>query len=292
MLYCSIASGSKGNCHFILGEHTAILVDAGTTAKNIAQRLAEIGVDLCHITAILLTHEHIDHISALEVLLKRTEACIYCNQATMEAVLRRFPKADRSRFTLFCTEGSFYINELSITAFATPHDAAESVGYSISCGLCRVCIATDIGHMTAQLLSCLEGAQLVCLESNHDEQMLAQGPYPFTLKRRIMGSRGHLSNRDCAQVLKHLADKGLRQAVLCHLSQQNNTAQLAFDTVKEVLACAGADIPVEVALQDSRSRLYSIVPVRVFGQCDESEKERTASEGRMRPQKIRAVKQL
>ena len=107
-----------------------------------------------------------------------------------------------------------------------------------------------------------------------------------------MGSRGHLSNRDCAQALKHLADKGLRQAVLCHLSQQNNTVQLAFDTVKEVLACAGADIPVEVALQDSRSRLYSIVPVRVFGQCDGSEKERTASEGRMRPQKIRAVKQF
>ena len=268
MLYCSIASGSKGNCHFILGEHTAILVDAGTTAKNIAQRLAEIGVDLCHITAILLTHEHIDHISALEVLLKRTDAYIYCNQATMEAVLRRFPKADRSRFTLFRTGGSFYINELSITAFATPHDAAESVGYSISCGLCRVCIATDIGHMTAQLLSCLEGAQLVCLESNHDEQMLAQGPYPFTLKRRIMGSRGHLSNRDCAQALKHLADKGLRQAVLCHLSQQNNTAQLAFDTVKEVLECAGADIPVEVALQDSRSRLYSIALSSASAPCE------------------------
>lgn len=261
MLYCPITSGSKGNCHFIAGEGTAVLVDAGTNAKNITAQLATLGVRPGELSGILLTHEHIDHIAALEVLVRKNGLSVYCNEATMEAVIKRFPSMDTAAFNIFRTGESFYIDDLEITPFKTPHDAAESVGYSIGCGLRRVCIATDIGHMTKSLAQQLEGAQLVCIESNHDEKMLAEGPYPFALKRRILGSNGHLSNTNCGRTLCSLLDKGLCQAVLCHLSHQNNTPELAYRTVAQELLSAGASLPVDIAYQDRRGAVYDIARI-------------------------------
>ncbi len=259
MLYCPLASGSKGNCHLIKGEDTIVLVDAGTSARNIGCQLSSLGATLCDISAILITHEHIDHIAALEVLARKTDIPIYCNLATARAIKKRFGTICDSSFNIITTSSSFYINEMEVSCFKTPHDAAESVGYSFSVGLKKITVATDIGHMTAEILSNLEGAQLAALESNHDEAMLAAGSYPFHLKRRILGSNGHLSNKNCGAALARLVNKGLKQVVLCHLSQENNTPELAYNTVEQaVLAAGGGDIPIDVALQERRGAVYNI----------------------------------
>lgn len=262
MLYCPITSGSKGNCHFIKGNRTVVLVDAGTSARNITKQLCSLDVPLDDLSGILITHEHMDHISALDVLSRKCSVPLYCNAATMAAIRRRFPSICENRFTIFNTGESFYINELDITPFATPHDAAEPVGYSVNCGLRKVTVATDIGHINSSMLTQMENAHLLCIESNHDEAMLKEGPYPFVLKRRILGSKGHLSNKNCGLALRGLLSKGLRQVVLCHLSQENNTPQLAYRTVAQELLDAGAsELPVDIAYQECRGAVYDITNI-------------------------------
>lgn len=260
MLYCPITSGSKGNCHLIKGDKTVILIDAGTSAKNLECQLSTLGVSPCDLSAIAITHEHIDHIAALDVLVRRSGLPIYCNYATMQGIIKRFPSLSEKSFKLFTTDEGFFINELEILPFKTPHDAAESVGYTVACGKQRIAVATDIGHMTPGILKSIEGVQLVAIESNHDQQMLMQGPYPFALKRRILGQNGHLSNAVCGQTLARMLEKGLRQAVLCHLSQENNTPELAYSTVQQCLLNVGCkDLPVDIARQDKRGGVYTVV---------------------------------
>jgi len=261
MLYCPIASGSKGNCHLIKGEDTIILIDAGTTAKNIIAQLDTLGVEPADVSGIFVTHEHIDHISALDVLWRRHGIPVYCNLGTMEGIKKRFPALGSEAFRLFVSDEELIINEFSLIPFRTPHDAAESVGYAVRCADKKLTVATDIGYMTPNVYKNLQGAQLVALESNHDRDMLINGPYPFSLKRRIMGHSGHLSNEECASTLARLAENGLRQAVLCHLSQENNTPTLASRTAERHLADVGCEgLPIDIAYQEKRGAVYVISP--------------------------------
>lgn len=260
MLYCPLASGSKGNCHLIKGEDTIVLVDAGTSARNIVCQLASLGATPCDVSAILITHEHIDHIAALDVLVRKHNIPIYCNLDTARAVQKRFESLCDACFNIINPGCGFFINELEIAPFKTPHDAVASMGYSFSVGLKKITVATDIGHMTAEILDHLKGAQLVALESNHDEQMLAQGSYPFALKRRILGNNGHLSNKNCGATLARLVGNGLKQVVLCHLSQENNTPELAYNTVAQaLLGAGGGDLPIDIAHQERRGAVYNII---------------------------------
>lgn len=261
MLYCPITSGSKGNCHLIKGDDTIILIDAGTTAKNLTAQLATLGVCPADLSGILITHEHIDHISAVDVLSRKHGIPIFCNRGTMAGIQKRFPSLNEQAFRLFNTDEEFFLSEFSILPFKTPHDAAESVGYAVRCADQKMTVATDIGYMTPNVFKNLEGAQLVALESNHDREMLINGPYPFNLKRRIMGHSGHLSNEECGKTLARLALSGLKQAVLCHLSQENNTPELASRTVEqEVISAGRCDLPIDIAYQEKRGAVYVISP--------------------------------
>ena len=261
MRYCSISSGSKGNCHLIQSEKQTILVDAGGTAKQLACRLASLDVSLAEVNAVLITHEHIDHIAALDVLSRQCGMKIYANRATAQAIMRRFPKIAPERFCYFETGESFYIGELDIMPFAISHDAAEPVGYTVYRGLKKITIATDIGYMTRSVLEQCRDSHLLVLEANHDEQMLRSGPYPPSLQRRILGNKGHLSNKSCGETVSALAGGEIRRLILGHLSQENNTPQLALDTVRAALSEKGVplnDLPIDVAMQDRRGICYDI----------------------------------
>lgn len=252
--YCPLFSGSKGNCTYIGNADAGILIDAGVSAKRIETACAERGIDLSRITAIFVTHEHSDHVCGLRVLAKRYGMRVYATLGTLTA-LDECGELD-ARFP--CREiGAESANGVAeggclVTAFATPHDSRQSCGYVVhTADGGRVAIATDIGHMTDTIRRAITGAELVQIESNHDIAMLQAGPYPYSLKQRILSSHGHLANAACAAELYALAQSGTSRFVLAHLSEQNNHPELARQTAQNALAShgllQGADYLLRVA---------------------------------------------
>ena len=244
--YYNIASGSKGNTALVADEATCLLIDAGTSARRIISAMRQIGFDAQDITGLLLTHEHADHISALEVLAKKGHFPIYASQGTASAVLHKYPQLSERMHTVTCG-AAFRVGGFSVTAYQTPHDAVESTAYVVDTGSGTLGCATDLGYMPASLLSHLKGLDLVVLEANHDETMLKNGPYPYPLKQRILGTRGHLSNDGCACAAVELAESGTGALVLAHLSEQNNLPELALRTVEGMLAVLEGR-PMRIAL--------------------------------------------
>ncbi len=246
-------SGSSGNCVFIQHNDEEILVDAGVSYKRICAALNSVGSDISRIKALLVTHEHSDHIKALDVLSKHTDVPIYINSKSAKAF---FCPEDE----LFCGHAviaepgeTVTFDGLEVNIFPTPHDSMGSVGYhfSFSDGK-RFALATDIGHMTGDILQYLTGCKEIVLESNHDIKMLNNGPYPYLLKKRILSDRGHLSNEACAEIVPRLVENGTKKIILAHLSEENNTPSLAYQTSAEALASAGFtpdDIKLTVAMK-------------------------------------------
>lgn len=257
LTYCPLSSGSKGNCHFAATKRTAVLIDAGGSAKSIKTQLACLDISPKRLDGILITHEHIDHIAALDVLCKNFEIPVYANEKTAACIIKKYPRIERY-IRYFKTGENFYINDLDITPFKTPHDCAESVGFSLYSGMRKLTIATDIGHISKRMLEQFRHSHILVLEANHDMDMLLNGPYPPSLKRRIMGSNGHLSNDACGEALSHLLSCELQQVVLAHLSQENNRPEIAYGTVSSRLSDESCDLPVDVAYQDKRGPVYRI----------------------------------
>lgn len=257
LTYCPLSSSSKGNCHFAATKRTAVLIDAGGSAKSIKTQLACLDISPQRLDGILITHEHIDHIAALDVLCKNFEIPVYANEKTAACIIKKYPRIERY-IRYFKTGENFYINDLDITPFKTPHDCAESVGFSLYSGIRKLTIATDIGHISKQMLEQFRHSHILVLEANHDMDMLLNGPYPPPLKRRIMGNNGHLSNDACGEALSHLLSCELQQVVLAHLSQENNRPEIAYGTVSSRLSDEGCDLPVDVAYQDRRGPVYRI----------------------------------
>lgn len=261
MLYCPLSSGSKGNCHFIASREARLLLDAGTTARHIQTQLQALGTAAKELDGVLITHEHIDHVAALRVLKNMAGVPFYCNEKTARQLLRceAFTPDD---FRIFTTGTPFALKDMVITAFPVSHDAAEPVGFTLCEGTAKIAAATDVGHLSATLLEHLRNAQLVILEANHDVEMLMAGPYPEMLKRRILGAEGHLSNTGCGQALGQLLEGCLRQVVLAHLSEENNTPALAYATVYGELEelCPGikTQLPVDIAYQSVRGACYLV----------------------------------
>ena len=253
----SLYSGSDGNCTFVSSGETSILIDAGKSARTLCAKLCEIGSDIGSIDAIFITHEHTDHTSALETLSKKYHIPIHIadesakkfdrdpNAAVHSCLVRHDPE--------FCVE----IGDIRVTSFPTPHDSRMSVGYRIEIGLSdqkhTLGVATDIGYVTQSIKDGLCGCQAVVLESNHDVQMLMDGPYPYDLKLRIRSKRGHLSNCDCAVLAAELAKSGTKGFILAHLSLENNQPELAFDEVHS--AISDADVEICVASPDMPTEL-------------------------------------
>ncbi|MBO4925997.1 MAG: MBL fold metallo-hydrolase [Clostridia bacterium] len=263
LTFCPLFSGSSGNALYISGGDTRILIDAGMAGRSIENALREIGVLPEMLSGIAVTHEHSDHVKGVGILSRKYHIPVYANEGTWNGMARSVGDIPPGCRRIVQTGEDFYIGDLALLPFAIPHDAAEPVGYRVFCAAHSVATATDIGHMTKQILRTLAGAEVLLLESNHDPDMLRRNPhYPLQLKQRILGSRGHLSNDDSAEALLALYETGVRQVLLGHLSGENNTPELALDTAVHRLSRAGVrlneDIGLGVAWRDRVSRKFEI----------------------------------
>ena len=239
------ASGSTGNCALVEEEDTCVLVDAGISARRIRAALRSLGRDFADLSAVLVTHEHSDHIRGLETLAKKCEAPVLTSPVTA-ARLRLFVPAAAERICAVPVGEETDIGALTVRSFPTPHDVPESVGYiltgSRSFGFC-----TDTGCVTEEMRAALQGCAGVLIEANHDIEMLRNGAYPFHLKKRILSERGHLSNAACAALACELAGRGTETIVLGHLSRENNTPGTARAAVWEALEREGHNVRLMVA---------------------------------------------
>ena len=234
MRMVSIASGSSGNCIYIGSESTHILVDAGISNKRIQQGLKDVGLKGEDLSGILITHEHSDHIKGLGVLARKYELPIYATPGTIRELQEKkeLGAYDESLFCPIQPDLSFQLGDLKVTPFSIDHDAAQPVAYRVSCGRKQVAVATDMGHYDSYIIEHLQNLDAILLESNHDVRMLETGPYPYPLKRRILGDHGHLSNENAGRLLNCILHDGLQKILLGHLSKENNYEELAYETVR------------------------------------------------------------
>lgn len=240
MRIVTFASGSTGNCSLISDGGANILLDAGISARRTESCLADCGLSPRDLCGVLITHEHSDHISGLKMLLKRYDLPVYAPRTVAARLRGMLPDID-DMLNVIPVGRPFKLEGVTVTAFHTPHDTDESVGYRID-GDGSFGIATDMGHVTDEIRGALCGADTVLIESNHDPEMLCYGSYPVYLKRRILSERGHLSNSDCAELAAYLADNGTKKIILGHLSRENNEPEIAMSENGRALAEKGTEL--------------------------------------------------
>ena len=246
--FCNLFSGSSGNCTFISSKNTKILVDAGVSCLKISKALAELDVSLDEIDAILITHEHIDHIKGIATIANKYHVPIYASEKTWE-MMDSLKVPDVYQLT-FEPNNLFNIGDFSIFPFSIPHDAVDPCGFSLSCENKKVTIATDMGYIDNAILEQMEKSDVLLLESNYDVETLKCSPYPFFLKQRISGKNGHLSNDVASKAICHLCQKGVNNIVLGHLSKENNFPELAYQTVLNELQQRDLSCNLSVANRD------------------------------------------
>ena len=243
----TIASGSSGNCVLVSDGRVHILIDAGVSARRIIRGMQALGADPAGVAAVLITHEHTDHIAGLPVLCRQLGADLYTAEPTADHICAR-ESALTPRFAVFEPGERFRVGPFTVGTFPTSHDCACPVGYTVEQGGRRLALCTDLGIVTRPVLSGIEGAGLLVGEFNHDVQMLRAGPYPAHLKERILGSFGHLSNETGGKLAAWAAQRGTRHVVLAHLSQENNTPALALAAARAALESALGERAGDVAL--------------------------------------------
>lgn len=260
MRLCALASGSSGNCVLVKNKKTTILVDAGLSGKRIVEKLQEVETDVKEIDAILVTHEHLDHIQGVGVLSRKYDLPIWANELTWEAM--NVGKIKEENKCILPENNSLQIGDLQVENFPISHDAVEPVGYSFYAKEEKATVLTDTGFINEEMESRIAESDLIVLESNHDVEMLKTGPYPYHLKRRIMGQKGHLSNEQAGKTLQKIADGDAKQVLLAHLSKENNFPQLAFLTVKNILLSEGIEIEKDMRLEltyaDKPSKILTV----------------------------------
>lgn len=257
MLLRTLASSSSGNSILIQSGKTVLLIDAGISCQKITQRLKLCGISPSDLTGILVTHEHTDHVAGLRVLLKGRSVPVYASEGTCEVLAYRYPTIAQNLMAV--PAGCYFeLGDLTVTAFSTPHDAADSVGYVVSDGVHSIAIATDLGEISASVMAHITGADLVLLEANHDIPTLQNGSYPYALKERILGSCGHLCNELAASFAVHLAQHGTGTFILAHLSKHNNTPKLALSAVQSALRAEGLSPTVYIAPDDELSECFHV----------------------------------
>ncbi|MGH7980800.1 MAG: MBL fold metallo-hydrolase [Limisphaerales bacterium] len=266
-----LGSGSSGNCAYVETENCRVLIDAGFTPRQIRQRLAAIGRAPENLSAILITHEHADHVSGLFGLAEKLKIPIYCNRDTQEAIVwalkerwnrRRSPLFDgmektasdflgRLHWRLFQTGDRFELEDLLVETFPIPHDAQDPVGYLLRTGAVNFGFVTDLGHMTKLVVERVRAANVLVLESNHDVKLLQESRRSWSLKQRILGRHGHLSNEDAAEAAAQIMSDGLRHLYLAHLSRECNRPDIAMRVMSDRLGQIGAaHVQVQYAAQD------------------------------------------
>lgn len=243
----TLASGSSGNALLVSRGATHILLDAGISARRITAGLRAAGVSPEALTAIFITHEHHDHINGLQVLTKKLQIPVVATNPTCQEIVQKAP-GTRPLLRSQRAGTEIQVGQLRVASFPTPHDAAASVGYSVSDGTCRMVLCTDLGHVTGQVEEAVEGCELLVCEANHDPDWVRSGAYPYYLKERILGDRGHLSNDAGADLALWAVERGTKGVVLAHLSSENNTPTRAYETVSRRLAAAGFCLEQDVSL--------------------------------------------
>jgi len=263
MRCCSLFSGSSGNSIYIEGNNTKILVDAGVSGKKIENSLSSLGTNLSDIDAILVTHEHSDHVSSVGYLSKKYDIPVFASELTWNGMESQLDKMNSQNRFSFHPDKLFEVGELDILPFKIPHDANEPCGFSIFGSGKKITIATDIGHMNKYLIENMSMSDLLLLESNHDIEMLKCGRYPWYLKQRILGSSGHLCNEMAGKTISYLAGSGMKNFFLGHLSAENNFPELAYQTVcnslSEIGITPGKEIFLEVAPRNQCSKMLEFV---------------------------------
>lgn len=263
MRFTTIVSGSSGNCTYVGSDNTHILVDAGTSKKRIEEGLSDLGLSLSEISAIFVTHEHVDHIAAIRTIAKKYPIPVYATPGTITGIKNSDKKHEipNDLFIPVAIDKETMIGDLRVNPMAISHDALEPCGYRIFCGDKKVGVATDLGCYTDYTVESLKGCDALLLEANHDVRMLQTGPYPYQLKHRILGDKGHLSNEKSAELLNKLLHDNIKGIFLGHLSKENNLPELAFETVRVGIEMAdnpysGGDFPIVVAPRDKMSNVF------------------------------------
>jgi phosphoribosyl 1,2-cyclic phosphodiesterase len=251
-----LASGSAGNAVFAATARTRILVDAGLSMREIARRLHSIGESIRSLDAILITHEHSDHVSGLPVLARRDiGGAIYLTKLTAPAI--DWGGAPPARLRQFQAGANFEIGDIEVQSFSVPHDAADPVGFCFEAEGVRIGLATDLGYIPESIKYHLRRTHLLMLESNHDLDMLRVGPYPWQVKQRVMSRVGHLSNAMVADYLAENLDSATAHLVLGHLSEHINHPAIVETSAQRALASRGVAARVEIAAQDVCSEVYT-----------------------------------
>lgn len=265
MRLCSIASGSSGNCIYVGSDNAHVLVDAGISGKRITQGLNSLDLTGEDIDGILVTHEHSDHIQGLGVIARKYHIPIYATGGTVDAMsrMRSLGKMPDGIFREIREDEPFVIKDMTINPFTISHDAVQPVGYRLECGEQSVGIATDLGKYNDYIIGHLQNLDALLLEANHDIRMLQVGKYPYYLKQRILGDRGHLSNENAGRLLCRLLHDNLKAVFLGHLSRENNYEELAYETVCSEVTLGdnpykSRDFRIQVAKRDCISDVITV----------------------------------
>ena len=265
MRLCSIASGSSGNCIYVGSGQTHLLIDTGISKKRIEEGLSELGIKGKDLNGILITHEHIDHIQGLGVFSRKYEIPIYATRGTLQGIVesRCIGNMPSGLYHEISVDQPFSIGDLKIKPFAISHDAYEPSGYRVENDRKSIAVATDLGVYDDYIVDNLKELDAIVVEANHDVHMVEVGPYPYPLKQRVLGDRGHLSNELTGRLLCNILHNNLKHIMLGHLSKENNYAELAKATVQLEVTMSdipfkGDELPLMVANRDSISKIIEI----------------------------------
>ena len=265
MRMCPLASGSSGNCIYVGSSDTHLLVDIGVSGKKAESALNTIGLTGKDINGILITHEHSDHIQGLGVFSRKYGIPMYATWATIEAIssIKSLGKIDSSLFKIVRADEIFQVGDITVNPMHISHDAADPVAYRFSNDGKNMAVCTDLGCYTDYTVDCLMGMDAMLLEANHDIRMLEQGPYPYPLKRRILGELGHLSNEASGKLLSSVLNDTIRKIYLGHLSLENNYPDLAFESVRMEITMGdnpyrASDFDISVAKRDVPSECIEV----------------------------------
>lgn len=244
-----LASGSTGNAVYVETNRTKILLDAGVGIRQLQAAFKEIDVSFDQLDAIVVTHEHSDHVRGLPAVWKRTSAPLYTTAGTWSQIARLWGEEDACTVRTICAGTPFALGDFVIEPFALSHDAEEPVGFCLYAGGEKLVLATDLGYASARVKDVTRGANTYILETNHDVELLRTGGYPWHLKRRILGDKGHLSNAHAAEYLLDVLTDETEQVYLAHLSQQNNRPELAFGALESALMQVHKAVRERIRLQ-------------------------------------------
>jgi len=254
--FCPLASGSKGNCIYVGTARTKLLIDAGISAKGTRERLLELGVRLEEIDAILITHEHIDHIRGLDVLGCKMGIPVLANSDTAKAIYEVLGVCPK--FKIFSTGEAFEFGDIEVHPFSVQHDAVDPVAFTLRMGGLKLGFCADLGFATTLVASQLQGCDYLYVEANHEPSMVHASARPMVYKKRVLSRQGHLSNEECATLIEQVYHEGLKHVHLAHLSSECNCPELALQKISQRLQTLGAKTEVSIAWQDTLSRLIFI----------------------------------